>query len=180
MLCVCCSIVVEQLVISTDLSVNFVHVLLYDCRKSIVVWVTCLSCLEEDIRVLSGTSLTWMVRIQCVITKCLDSVHICHIFQVFIVPCLNLLDLVRCTESVEEVNERNFSLDCCKMCYRSKVHNFLYGRLTQHCATSLTTGHNIGMISENGKCVGSKCTSGYVEYTRKLLTSDLVKVRDHQ
>ena len=121
----------------------------------------------KKISALERNSLTWMVRTQCVITECLDSVHICHIFQVFIIPCLNLLDLVRCTESVEEVDERNFSLDCCKMCYRSKVHNFLYGRLTQHCTTSLTTGHNIGMISENGKCVGSKCTSGYVEYTRK-------------
>ena len=88
------AIVVEQLVISTDLSVNFVHVFLNYCRKSIVVWVTCFSCLEEDVRVLSGTSLTWMVRIQCVITECLDSVHICHIFQIFIIPCFDLLDLM--------------------------------------------------------------------------------------
>ena len=90
------SVVVEQFVVCSDLLVNFVHVLLNNCRKSVIIWITCLSCLEEDIRVLSGTSLTWMVRIQCVITECLNSVHICHIFQVFIVPCLNLLDLVRC------------------------------------------------------------------------------------
>ena len=62
-LCICCSIVVEQFVVCSDLSVNFVHVFLYDCRHSIVVWVTCFSCLEEDIWVLSGTSLAWMVWI---------------------------------------------------------------------------------------------------------------------
>ena len=80
MLSVSSSVVVEQLVICADLSVYFIHVLLYDCRKSIVVRVTCLSCLEEDIRVLSGTSLYRMVRVQSVLTECINGVHISHFF----------------------------------------------------------------------------------------------------
>ena len=99
-----------------------------------------------------------MVRVQSTVTELCDCVHICHIFQIFIVPCLDLLDLMRCTESVEEVDERNFSFDCCKMSNRCKVHNLLYRRLTKHCTSSLTTGHNVGMVTENTKCVGSKCT----------------------
>ena len=174
------SVVVEQFVVCSDLLVNFVHILLNNCRKSVIIWITCLSCLEEDIRVLSGTSLTWMVRIQSTVTELCDCVHICHIFQIFIVPCLDLLDLMRCTESVEEVDERNFSFDCCKMSNRCKVHNLLYRRLTKHCTSSLTTGHNVGMVTENTKCVGSKCTGRYVDNSRKLLTSNLVKVRDHK
>ena len=34
--------------------------------------VTCFSCLEEDVRILSGTSLTWMIRIQCMLSECID------------------------------------------------------------------------------------------------------------
>ena len=121
-----------------------------------------------------------MIRVQRMITELLDCIHICHVFQIFIIPGLDLLNLVRCTESIEEVDKRNFAFDCCKMCNRCQVHNFLYGRLTQHSTACLTACHNVGMITENGKCVGSKCTSGYVKYTRKLLTGNLVKVRDHQ
>ena len=93
-LCILCSIIVEQLVICTDLLIYFVHVVLNDSRKSIVIRVTCLSCLEEDIRVLSRTSLARMIRIQRMCTESVDRVHIYQIFEVFIIPCLDLLDLV--------------------------------------------------------------------------------------
>ena len=115
MLCISSAVVVEQLVICTDLSVNLVHVLLNNCRKCIVVGVTCLSCLEENIRVLSRTSLAWMIWIQSVLTECCNRIHISHILQILVIPGLDLLDLVRCTETVKEVDERNFALDCCQM-----------------------------------------------------------------
>ena len=35
------------------------------------------------------------------------------------VPFFNLLDLMRCTETIEEVDEWNFTFDCSKMCYRA-------------------------------------------------------------
>ena len=180
MICILSSVVVEQFVVCSDLFVYFVHVFLYNCRKSIVVRVACFSCLEEDIRVLSRTSLAWMIRVQSVFTELCDRIHISHIFQIFIIPCFDLLDLMRCTETVKEVDERNFSFDSCKMSYRCKVHNLLYRRLAKHCATCLTACHNVRMISENGKCVRSKCTGRYVDNARKLLSCDLVKVRDHQ
>ena len=68
--------------------------------------------LEEDIRVLSGTSLAWVIWIQGMVTEFSDCFQICHILKIFIIPCLDLLDLVRCTESIEEVDERNFTFDC--------------------------------------------------------------------
>ena len=51
------AVVVEQLVVGADLLVYLVHVLLYNSGKCIVVRVACLASLEEDIRVLSRTSL---------------------------------------------------------------------------------------------------------------------------
>src|SRR5699024_2392687 len=91
-LSVCSSIIVEQFVVCTDLLVYFVHVALYYCRKSVIVRVTCFSCLEEDIRVLSGSSLAGMIGIQGMFTEFSDGIHISHVFQILIIPCLDLLD----------------------------------------------------------------------------------------
>ena len=114
------------------------------------------------------------------LTESLNSVHIYHVSQIFVIPCLDLLDLVGCTETVEEVDERDTALDSCAVSYRSQVHYFLYRRLTQHSCTGLTAGVNVGVITEDRKCVASDSTSRYIEHTRKLLTCDLVQVRDHQ
>ena len=89
-LSILCSIIVKQFIICSNLSINFIHVLLNDCRHSIVVWVTCFSCLEEDIRVLSGTSLAWVIRIQSMFSEFINCVHIYQIFLIFIIPSLNL------------------------------------------------------------------------------------------
>ena len=180
MLCIFCTIVVEKFVVCSNLLINFIHVLLYNCRKSIVIRVTCFSCLEEDIRVLCRTSLAWMVRIQSMFTELCDSIHISHIFQIFIIPCLDFLDFMGSTESIKEVDERNFSLDCCKVSNRCQVHYFLYGRFTEHSTSCLTACHNIRVISKDRKCVRSKCTGRYIDNARKLLACDLIKVRDHQ
>ncbi len=78
MLSIRCTIVVEQLVIRTDLGIYLVHVFLNNRRKCIIVWVAGLSCLEEDIRVLSGTSLAGMIGIQRMLTELVNGVHISH------------------------------------------------------------------------------------------------------
>ena len=54
--CVSSAVVVEELVVCTKLSVNLVHIFFNDCRHIVIVWITCFSCLEEDVRILSSTS----------------------------------------------------------------------------------------------------------------------------
>ena len=66
------------------------------------------------------------------------------------------------------------------MCYRGKVHNFLYAGFAEHCASGLTTGINIGMITENRKSMCGNCAGRNVEYARKQFAGNLVKVRDHE
>ena len=121
-----------------------------------------------------------MIRIQALVSPFLKCLEVEHLLQVFKIPLLNLLDLMRCAESVEEVDERKTSLDGCKVRNRCQVHNLLHRRLAQHAGASLTAGIHIGVVSENGKCMGSYCTRGYIEHARKPFTRDLVKVRDHQ
>ena len=90
-----------------------------------------------------------MIRVQRMFAERVYGIRIYQVFQVFVIPCLDLLDLMRGTESVEEVDERNFSLDGGAVRNRGQVHNFLYAGLAQHCTSGLTTGINVGMISEN-------------------------------
>ena len=78
MLCILSAVVVEQLVVGADLGINFIHVVLYDGRKGIIVRVAGLSRLEEDIRVLSGTSLAGMVRVQRLLTERSKGIPVHH------------------------------------------------------------------------------------------------------
>ena len=86
--------VVEQFIIRADLLIHLVHIILNNRRKSVIIRIARLSCLEEDIRVLSGTSLTGMVGIQSMLTERIDRFHIRHILQIFVIPCLDFLDLM--------------------------------------------------------------------------------------
>ena len=90
-----------------------------------------------------------MVWIQGILTELVNGIHINHILQFIIIPGLDLLDLVGCTETVKEVDKRNFALDSCHMGYYSQVHNFLYTGLAQHSTACLTTCVNIGVVTEN-------------------------------
>ena len=102
-------VIIEQLVVGADLLVDLVHILFHNTRDRLIIGVGGLAGLEEDVGVLSRTSLTWVIRIKSMVTECSDCIHICHILQIFIIPCFNLLNLVRCTESIEEVDEWKFS-----------------------------------------------------------------------
>ena len=149
MLSISSAVVVEQLIVSTNLGINLVHIFLNNCRKSVIVWVAGFSCLEEDIRVLSRASLAWMIWIQCMLAESIYSVHVNHFLKVLIIPGLNLLNLMGCTETVEEVDEWNLALDGCHMCNNCQVHYFLYTGLAQHSASGLTACVNVGMVTEN-------------------------------
>ena len=174
------AIVIEQAVVCADLGVYFVHVHLDDFRHLVISRVASFASLEEDIRVLSGASLARMIRIKGMITELLDCFMVYHLVEISVIPCTDLLDLVGCTETIEEVDERKAALDCCHMSNRCKIHNFLYGRLAQHTCAGLTTCIYVRVIAEDGKCMGSKRTSGYVENARELLAGNFVDVRDHK
>ena len=66
-----------------------------------------------------------MFRVQSVITESVNSFHIQHFLKVCIVPSFDLLDLVRCSETVKEMNERNSSLDSGKVSNSTQIHDFL-------------------------------------------------------
>ena len=125
MLSVLCTVVVEGLVVSADFSVDFVHIFNYNLGNSVVVLVTSFSCLEEDIVVLSSTSCYGVFGVERTAAELFNSVPVEHISKVCIIPLFNLLNFVRSSEAVKEVEERNSALDSCKVSNCCKVHTFL-------------------------------------------------------
>ncbi len=88
------AVVVKQLVVSACELVDLAHVVLYNLRQLEIERVACLACLEEDIRVLSGAAQYGMLRVQRVVTECLDSVPVNDLCEVVIVEGFDLLDFV--------------------------------------------------------------------------------------
>ena len=136
--------------------------------------------LEEDIAVFVRTAHCRMLGVESTLTERLNSVHIYHILEVFVIPYIDFLYLVRGTETVEEVDERNSALNSCKVSYRSQVHNLLRICLGEHCKAGLAASINVRVVTEDVKCMRSNAASRYVEYARKKLTGNLIHIRDHK
>ena len=81
---------------------------------------------EECLRVLSGTASHWALWRECTVAEALYVSRINELSDLFLIHNLDLVVLVRCTETIEEVNERNLGLQCCQVRNGSKVHNLLY------------------------------------------------------
>ena len=121
-----------------------------------------------------------MVRVQRVLTELPDRFGISHVGKICVIPCLDLLDLVGCTEAVEEIDERKAALQRRKMGDRGQIHHFLDGGFAEHAAACLAARIDVGMIAEDAQRMAGDRTGGNIEHARKLLARHLVQIRDHQ
>ena len=159
---------------------NLVHIFFYDSGNCLVVRVGRFSVLEEMIRVLGHTASDRSLRVQGTGTELSQGLLVDKRSQVLILQSLDLLDLVRGTETVEEVHERHTRLDRSQVSDTGQVHNLLYGTLGQHGETCLTGRHHVLMVTEDTQRMRSQCTSGYVENARKQFAGETVMVQEMQ
>ncbi len=110
--CVGCAVIVEELIVCSELFIDLAHVFFNDSGESIVIFVASLSVLEEDIAVFSRATENGMFGVERTCAESRKRVLVYHGFEVVIVPCFDLLDFMRCSEAVEEVDERYSALDC--------------------------------------------------------------------
>ncbi len=101
-------------------------------------------------------------------------------FEIFHLEGLYLLYLVRGTETVEYVHERNTRLERHEVRYGRKVHNLLHTARRQHGETGLTGSHYILMVAEDRERLCRQSTRRHVEYAGKKLARDLIHVGNHQ
>ena len=136
--------------------------------------------LEEDVAVFSRAAENRVLGVECARTECGDGVLIDHFLQVVVVPRLDLLYLVRGAEAVEEVDERNSSLDGGKVSDRAEVHDLLRVGSGDHCKAGLAAGINVGMVTEDVERMGSHAARRNVDNAGQKLSGDLVHIRDHE
>ena len=120
-----------------------------------------------------------MLRVKRTFTERTYIVHVAHLFEVLVIPDIDLLDLVRGTEAVKKVYDRDAALYGCKMSDCTEVHNFLRVRLCQHREAGLTAGIDVGMVAENVERVGGNSSRGNVEHSREQFTCDFIHVWNH-
>ena len=82
---------------------------------------------EEDISVFSRAAKHGMLGVDGAGAERRDGVHVDHLREVFVIPDGDLLDLVRGTEAVKEVEERDSPLDGSAFCYRKLLSSYGMG-----------------------------------------------------
>ena len=120
-----CAIVVKELIFSAELFVNGLHIILNNADSLVVVYVGGFSCLEENIRVLSGSALYGMLRIESAAAEGIYSLVVEQLVEILIVPNRDFLNFVGGTETVKEMEERYSALNGCEMSHSAEIHNLL-------------------------------------------------------
>ena len=174
------TIVVEQTVRTTRDLADLVHILLNDSRHSVIESVRRLTMLEEVVGVLCHTTCNRVLRVQRTRTELSQCLLVDQRSQIVVLQLLDLLDLMRGTETIEEVHERNTALQGSQVSHTGQVHHLLHRALAQHGEACLTTRHHILVVTEDTQRMRSQRTCRYMEDARQQLTSDLIHVRDHQ
>ena len=174
------AIVVEQVMFTARDFGQVCHGLFYEFRQSLIELVGRLAFLEVYVRILRGTADNRMVRIQRPAAEFFNRLPVENLAQIIIVHNFDFLNLMRGTETVEEVNERHTAFNSHEMGYSSQVHNFLYAGLTEHSTAGLTGSHNVLMVTEDIQGVCGQRAGGYMEYARQQFAGYLVEIRNHQ
>ena len=174
------AVVVEQVVGTAGQLGDLLHFLLDDGGNSIVILVRRFAVLEVDVAVLRSALLMGMLGVHRAGAELGNLIERTQLGHILVVDHLDLLNLVRGAEAVEEVQERNRGTQGGQVSHQRQVHSLLHGVGCQHRKTGLTAGHHVGMIAEDVQRVSGKGAGGDVEDAGQQLAGDLVHVRDHQ
>ena len=90
------------------------------------------------------------------------------------------MKLVRGTETVEKVQEGDPSFDSSQMGHRRQIHDLLYAAFRKNSHTRLAAGIDIGMISEDGQCMGGNGSGGNMNHAGEQFSRHAVEIGEHQ
>jgi hypothetical protein len=93
---------------------------------------------------------------------------------------IDLRDLVRRTEAVEEVKERDAGDQRRGLSDGGEIVRLLHRARRQQREPRLPCGHDVGVIPEDRECMRRDGPGGDVNAKRRQFSRDLVEIRDHQ
>ena len=143
------SVVVEEVIFTTGDAGDFLHVVLYDFGDTVVVFVASLAVLEEYVTVLGHTACYGVGGVEGTCAEVGESLLVHQGSEVVLVHGLDLLDFVRCAETVKEVEEGHTALEGGEVGYTCEVHNLLYGAFGQHGEACLAACHHVLVVTED-------------------------------
>ena len=174
------AVVVIEMVIAAGELVDLLHVVLDRSRDGGYLFVARLAALEEDIRVDRGAAGGGVLRVERVLAERLERIHIDQRAQILVIERLNLLDLVRGAEAVEEMQHRHAAVDGGQVRDRAQIHDLLRRRGRQQREAGIAHAHNVRMVAEDGQRMCGQGARGDVEHARQHLACDLIHIRDHE
>ena len=174
------AVVVEELVIGSELVVDLAHVLFHDGGKILIELVASFSVLEEDVTVLGRAAQCGMLGVQGVFAESGNSVHIDHVGEILVVPDRDLLDLVRGTETVKKVEERNTALDGGQVSHSAEIHDLLLVGFCHHGKSGLAASVDVRVVAEDVQRMGGHATSRDVNDAGEKFACDLIHIRNHE
>ncbi len=177
---VCGSVVYERLVLAAGDLRNLAHRVCDHVGHGVIEGVGGFAGLEIDVGVLGRTARHGVFGVERTLAEGLQRIAVEHRRQGGFVDQLDLLDLMRGAESVEEVQERHARLERHDVRHAREVHHLLYGRGGDHCESGLAGRHDVLMVAENRQRLRGQRARRHVEHAGKQLAGDLVHIRNHQ
>ena len=177
------AVVVVQMIFSAGDLLDFFHRFFDDTGYRVVVFVGSLSSLEVYVGVLSGALLSRMLGVEGARLEIFDIGHVFIEYErleLVVIDHFDLGNLVRSSETVEEMQERHSGFQRSEMSDEREVHNFLNGVGAQHRKSSLTARHNVAVVAENVQSVISESACADVENAGGKFTRYLIHIGDHQ
>ncbi len=172
--------VVEEVVGAPDEPGKAIHHRLDDGRGVQVEEIDRFPPLEVDIRVLGGTAYRRTFGGEAALAVGEDQFLRDHRPQVVVAEHLDLLDLGRSAEAVEEVQERQARFERGGVGDERQVHHFLDAVRSQHRPPGGAGGHHVAVVAVDRQGVRRQGPGGDVEDCRRELAGDLEHVGDHQ
>ena len=174
------AVVVEQVVLTAGQLADLSHVVLHDVGQLGVGRVVGLAELEVDVGVIHQRTHPGILRVQGIGAEGSQCVAVHQLGVLVVAQHVDLLDLMAGTEAVEEVQERDAGLDGAQMCHGSQIGGFLHTAAGKQGKARLTAVHYVGVVAEDGECVGTHGAGRHVQHAGQTLAGDTVQGGDHQ
>ena len=174
------AVIVEQMMLAPRDLRHVRHRRLNDIGQLIIIPIDCLAHLEINVGIGRRAANDGMIGIERAPTERVNRIVVDNLCKVGVIDRLDLLNLMRSSEAVEEIDERYAPLDRRQVSHRRQIHDFLHTRLGKHRATRLACRHHVLVIAENVQCRSRQRPRAHVKHARQHFARYFIQVRDHQ
>ncbi|OPZ60770.1 MAG: hypothetical protein BWY87_00264 [Deltaproteobacteria bacterium ADurb.Bin510] len=174
------AVVVEGVVLAAGDGFDLLHVVFDHVGNGVVERVGRFPGLEVDVGVLGQTAGDRMLGVERAGAEALQGLLVDQLGQFLVGNGLDLLDFVRASETVEEVQEGQPAFKCNQVRDAGDVHDLLDAAAGQHAETGLAGRVDVGVVAEDRERVGRQRAGADMQHAGQQFARDLVHVGNHQ